>query len=156
MYKLNLYNARCEAGVSQQRLAEMLQVTQQSVSAWENGLASPRLPTLINLADALGVTVSELLGEAPIECAGKLQASAETGLAQSGQAEEIAQKPPDNAPKPGRFDHIDFAKRAAEALEEEARRKAWLKEHPAPDDYPDESDWISDDDDDWAKEDDDD
>ena len=35
----NLRRARCQAGLTQQQLAERLHVTRQSVSSWELGLS---------------------------------------------------------------------------------------------------------------------
>jgi transcriptional regulator with XRE-family HTH domain len=53
-------SARGERGLSQKRLAEMLDVRQATVSAWEKGVASPREAVLHKLADAVGKSVSFL------------------------------------------------------------------------------------------------
>ena len=42
-------------------LAEIMCVTNRSVSRWENGVNLPDLPTLIQLADFYGVELRELL-----------------------------------------------------------------------------------------------
>ncbi len=53
--------------VSQTKLAEFLNISFQSVSKWENGLAYPDITLLPKLAGFLGVTVDELLGVSEIE-----------------------------------------------------------------------------------------
>ena len=57
---------RTARGLSQQQLARMLHVTREAVSKWENGRGLPDISLLRPLAQALGVSVSELLGE-PVE-----------------------------------------------------------------------------------------
>lgn len=54
---------RTERGLSQQQLASELHVTREAVSKWENGRGLPDVSLLRPLAQALGVSVSELLGE---------------------------------------------------------------------------------------------
>lgn len=62
---------RKEKGMTQKDLAELLHITDRAVSKWERGLCAPDLSTLEPLAQALGITISELIaGErmtAPIE-----------------------------------------------------------------------------------------
>lgn len=54
-------------GLTQKELAELLNVTNKAVSKWECGKNFPDLALLQPLAEALGTTVSELLGvEQPI------------------------------------------------------------------------------------------
>ena len=53
--------ARREAGLTQRELAERLYVSDKTVSKWERGLSLPSVPLLVPLADALGVTISELM-----------------------------------------------------------------------------------------------
>lgn len=52
---------RRERGLSQERLAEQLNVSRQTVSKWENGLAVPSGDNLNQLGKALGVSVDFLL-----------------------------------------------------------------------------------------------
>ncbi len=60
-----LYQLRRKQGLSQEKLADLLQVTRQSVSKWESGQAMPELSKLIQLADLFQVTLDELVrGEA--------------------------------------------------------------------------------------------
>ena len=51
---------RKERNVSQGQLAQMLQVSRQAVSKWENGQSSPDTVRLIQLADALDTDVEYL------------------------------------------------------------------------------------------------
>ena len=51
-------------GLTQQELADLLGVSNKSVSRWESG-SYPDVATLGPLAHALGVTVDDLLGVAP-------------------------------------------------------------------------------------------
>ncbi len=52
-----LMDLRRREGWSQERLAEELGVTRQSVSKWEMGTAMPELGKLIALSDLFGVTI---------------------------------------------------------------------------------------------------
>lgn len=55
--------ARKKKGLSQEELAVRLHVVRQTVSKWEQGASVPDAGMLIRLAEALGTTVSALLGE---------------------------------------------------------------------------------------------
>ena len=53
-------------GMTQQQLAEAMNVSHQAVSKWENGAALPDIQTLMELTQLFGVTVEQLLsGEIP-------------------------------------------------------------------------------------------
>ena len=52
---------RKEAGLTQQQLAEKLNVSFQAVSKWENGAAYPNIEILSELSNCLNVTVDEIL-----------------------------------------------------------------------------------------------
>ena len=54
-------STRKELGMTQQQLADRLNVTFQSVSKWENGTAYPSTEILVDLAAVLDVTVDEIL-----------------------------------------------------------------------------------------------
>ena len=60
---------RAERGLTQRQLAERLYVSDKTVSKWERGLSLPSVPLLMPLADALGLSISELMAceEAPHE-----------------------------------------------------------------------------------------
>lgn len=52
---------RKQKGLTQQQLADMLNLSNKTISKWESGSGSPDISNLPPLADALGVTVDELL-----------------------------------------------------------------------------------------------
>lgn len=53
--------ARERAGLTQRQLGDKLNMPFQSISQWERGIRNPKLSTLEKMADALGITVSELI-----------------------------------------------------------------------------------------------
>ena len=55
---------RKEKQMTQAELAERLHVTDKAVSRWERGVGYPDINTLEPLADALGVTLTELMNRA--------------------------------------------------------------------------------------------
>lgn len=54
---------RKKQNLSQQELADRLHVVRQTISKWEKNLSVPDADALVRLADALDVTVPQLLGE---------------------------------------------------------------------------------------------
>lgn len=56
-----LRELRNERGVTQERLAEMLGVTNRSVSRWETGATKPDFDLLIQIAEYFGVSADEIL-----------------------------------------------------------------------------------------------
>jgi transcriptional regulator with XRE-family HTH domain len=60
---------REEAGLTQAALASMLGVTRAQISNLERGVSSPSYKLLLGLKSALGVAVSDLLREEPVELA---------------------------------------------------------------------------------------
>ena len=56
-----IYKLRTEKGLSQGDLSEMLDVSRQSVSKWENGAATPDLDKIIKLSEIFGITIDELV-----------------------------------------------------------------------------------------------
>ena len=58
---LFIRDRRLELGLTQQQLADRLGITDKAVSKWERGVCYPDITLLRTLADALEVTVSELL-----------------------------------------------------------------------------------------------
>ena len=54
-------NARKEKGITQRELAEKLHISDRTVSKWERGAGFPDVSILTELADILGLTVTELL-----------------------------------------------------------------------------------------------
>lgn len=57
----NIYRLRTEKNLSQGDLAEVLEVSRQSVSKWENNSAVPDLEKLIKMAQIFGITIDELV-----------------------------------------------------------------------------------------------
>ena len=55
-YGKNLRLLRDEKGLSQQKLAEMLNITQQTIFKYEKILVEPDIETLIRLSDIFDVT----------------------------------------------------------------------------------------------------
>ena len=63
----NIYRLRTSRKLSQDALAEALEVSRQSVSKWENNMAVPDLDKLIKMRDLFGITLDELVAEEPPE-----------------------------------------------------------------------------------------
>ena len=63
-----IYKLRTEKSLSQGDLAEMLDVSRQSISKWENNSAVPDLEKIIKLSEIFGVSLDELVkGEKTIK-----------------------------------------------------------------------------------------
>lgn len=80
-FSQNLRRVRCQAGLTQQQLADRLHVTRQSVSSWELGRTEPDFETAGRLAEIFGTSVSSLLGEAGRPAYPRLQKRFVTGFA---------------------------------------------------------------------------
>lgn len=64
-FEKNISELRRKNGISQEKLAEMVGVSRQAVTKWENGKANPDTENLIRLAEIFDVSVDELCrGEA--------------------------------------------------------------------------------------------
>ena len=61
----NLRQLRMSKGVSQQTLADFLNVSQQSINKYERHKIEPDIATLVLLADYFGTTVDYLVGHTP-------------------------------------------------------------------------------------------
>ena len=57
----NLQFLRSQAGVTQEQLAEQLDVSRQSVSKWESGQSFPEMDTLLRICDLYDVNLDTLL-----------------------------------------------------------------------------------------------
>ena len=77
----NIYRLRSENSMSQGELSEILNVSRQSISKWENGMAMPELDKLIKLSRLFGVTLDQLVSdeETPKPC-GQTRGKPGTGL----------------------------------------------------------------------------
>ena len=62
-----LIKLRKNAGLSQEEVAEKLEVTRQTVSKWETGQSSPDLDKVLPLCNLYGVTPDELLHDGGTE-----------------------------------------------------------------------------------------
>ena len=60
---LNIARLRRERGLTQAELAERINYSDKAVSKWERGESCPDVPTVMAIADKLGVTVNELLSD---------------------------------------------------------------------------------------------
>lgn len=66
-----IYSCRKRKGLSQEELANLLDVSRQSISLWETDQTVPTLDKLQAIAKILDVTLDELTGVQPIEQAPK-------------------------------------------------------------------------------------
>lgn len=62
MFHKNFKAFRKDRGFSQEQMAVRLNVVRQTVSKWEQGLSVPDAEMLIDIAEVLNVSVSDLLG----------------------------------------------------------------------------------------------
>ena len=58
-----LKNARVEMGLTQEKVAEEIGVSRQTVSNWENSKCYPDIVNVIKLSDLYSVSLDELLKE---------------------------------------------------------------------------------------------
>ena len=63
----NLKKLRAEAGVSQQQLADVIGVSQQSINKYENHNVEPDISTLIALAEYFSTSVDYLIGNTDLK-----------------------------------------------------------------------------------------
>ena len=61
MLSEKLYKLRKNSGLSQEQLAEQLNVSRQAISKWEQGTAVPESEKLISISEYFSVTVDYLL-----------------------------------------------------------------------------------------------
>lgn len=59
----NLYNLRKSAKMSQEKLAEKMEVTRQSVSKWENGESYPEMEKIMKLCNIFHCKINDLVHE---------------------------------------------------------------------------------------------
>lgn len=62
-----ILSLRKERNLSQNKLAEMIPITRQAISRWEQGKSLPDSSTMMRLSDIFGVTIDELLSGERIE-----------------------------------------------------------------------------------------
>ncbi len=79
-----LYKLRKQSGLSQEQLAERLNVSRQAVSKWETGTSLPESDKLIAISDFFNVPLDNLLREADEKCTPKEHAR-QPKIARSGR-----------------------------------------------------------------------
>ena len=63
-----LYNLRKQKGLSQEDLANRLNVSRQTISKWEVGDSTPEMEKLIAISDLFGISLDELvMDKAPVK-----------------------------------------------------------------------------------------
>ena len=63
-----LYNLRKEKNISQGELADLLDVSRQSVSKWENNISTPDLDKIIKLAEIFNISIDSLINGYQASC----------------------------------------------------------------------------------------
>ncbi len=63
----NIRRLRLDHNMSQDELSEILDVSRQSISKWENGMAVPDLDKLVKMSRHFGITLDQLVGNAAAE-----------------------------------------------------------------------------------------
>lgn len=58
----NIHQLRLAANLSKTELAKKLNVSNRSISAWENGKAYPTLVNVLSICNLFGVKVDDLIG----------------------------------------------------------------------------------------------
>lgn len=87
-----LKQLRQERQLTQENLAEIMCVTNRSVSRWENGVNLPDLPTLIQLADFYGVELRELLDGETMNTPETKSATEETARKVADYSNDVMEK----------------------------------------------------------------
>lgn len=60
---MSFYNARKAANLTQAQAADLIGVTDATISQWENGETRPKTSRLAKVAEVYGCTIDELLKE---------------------------------------------------------------------------------------------
>ena len=61
----NIARYRKEKGISQEKLAEYMEISRQAVTKWESGTSKPSTENLLKLSELFGVEVEHLLLKLP-------------------------------------------------------------------------------------------
>lgn len=67
MIQLKLAELRKKNNLTQQELGDILNVSDKTISKWENGVVSPDISVLPQISAYFGVSVDALLGLVPLE-----------------------------------------------------------------------------------------
>lgn len=87
-----LVKLRKAAGLSQEEVAEKLELTRQTVSKWETGQSSPDLDKVLPLCDLYHITPDELLHEGGSDEADELKAQKDAARAEELLVKSVAKK----------------------------------------------------------------
>lgn len=87
-----LMKLRKAAGLSQEEVADKLEVTRQTVSKWETGQSSPDLDKVLPLCSLYGVTPDELLHDGGSDEADKIKAEQDAARAEELLEKSVAKK----------------------------------------------------------------
>ncbi|MBR5419466.1 helix-turn-helix transcriptional regulator [Candidatus Saccharibacteria bacterium] len=87
-----LIKLRKNAGLSQEEVADKLEVTRQTVSKWETGQSSPDLDKVLPLCNLYGVTPDELLHDGGSDEADELKAQRDAERAEELLEKSVAKK----------------------------------------------------------------
>lgn len=103
VFAQNLSRIRRQQGLTQQDLAERINLTFQAISKWETGQSMPDLEQLIRLADLLCVSADTLLGHTPRTPSGQYQQRYDQdgyywGVAPSSMCYEVMRLKPPSRP----------------------------------------------------------
>lgn len=63
LFSSRIKSLRLEKNLTQEKLAEVLQITQRKVSYWEIGKIEPSLADLWSISDYFGVSIDYLVGK---------------------------------------------------------------------------------------------
>lgn len=89
-FGLFLKKLRKEKSMTQEQLAEILGVTNRSISRWENGFSMPDFDLVIELAEYYGVSIDELLeGERRTDMTNKQETETMLKAADYANAEKM-------------------------------------------------------------------
>ena len=59
--EIKLKDARIQAGLTQEQVAEIIMVSRQTISNWENGKSLPDIVSIMNLSNLYQISIDELL-----------------------------------------------------------------------------------------------
>jgi len=59
--EMKLKDARIQAGLTQEQVAEKIMVSRQTISNWENGKSLPDIVSIMSLSDLYQISIDELL-----------------------------------------------------------------------------------------------
>lgn len=102
MLTLKLKDLRKRKKLTQYQLADIMGVSQATVTYWENGKREPDLATVVKLADILGASTDELLGRTTLPVIVKKEAPPPIS---EGEI-EIVIKPDEPIPSPDSLEQM--------------------------------------------------